>query len=46
MTNLTLGMPFLEGDVPVIAPTAGDGIFSYLWLIIALPALGAAVPSR
>jgi NADH-quinone oxidoreductase subunit L len=29
--------------VPVIEPTAADGVFSLLWLIIALPALGAAV---
>ena len=27
----------------MVAPTSGDGIFDYLWLIIALPALGAAV---
>ncbi len=29
--------------VPVIAPVAADGVFSLLWVIIALPALGAAV---
>jgi NADH-quinone oxidoreductase subunit L len=29
--------------VPVIDPAAADGVFSLLWLIIALPALGAAV---
>ncbi|QNN55001.1 NADH-quinone oxidoreductase subunit L [Nocardioides mesophilus] len=28
---------------PVIAPSAADGVFSLLWVIIALPALGAAV---
>ncbi len=29
--------------VPIIDPAAADGVFSLLWLIIALPALGAAV---
>jgi NADH-quinone oxidoreductase subunit L len=29
--------------VPVVHPVAADGVFSLLWLIIALPALGAAV---
>jgi NADH-quinone oxidoreductase subunit L len=47
MTNLLLsgrtGMPFLEGEVPVIHPADAGGIFDYLWLIIALPALGALV---
>jgi len=43
MFSGALRVPFLEGDVPVVAPTAGNGIFDYLWLIIALPALGAAV---
>src|SRR4051794_26879005 len=28
---------------PVVAPTSADGVFSLLWLIIALPALGALV---
>ena len=37
------GLPHLEGDVPVIVPGDAGGIFDYLWLIIALPALGAAV---
>ncbi|HET6563499.1 MAG TPA: NADH-quinone oxidoreductase subunit L [Marmoricola sp.] len=32
-----------EGAVPVVAPSSGDGVFSLLWLVIALPALGAAV---
>ncbi|HET6626432.1 MAG TPA: hypothetical protein VFG63_08575, partial [Nocardioidaceae bacterium] len=30
-------------QVPVVDPASGDGVFSLLWLIIALPALGAAV---
>jgi NADH-quinone oxidoreductase subunit L len=29
--------------VPVVHPAAAEGVFSLLWLIIALPALGAAV---
>ncbi len=32
-----------EPHAPVIEPAAADGVFSLLWLIIALPALGAAV---
>ncbi|HSE09495.1 MAG TPA: NADH-quinone oxidoreductase subunit L [Nocardioidaceae bacterium] len=38
-------MTFLaaEPHAPVIEPVAADGVFSLLWLIIALPALGAAV---
>ncbi|MDX6323810.1 MAG: NADH-quinone oxidoreductase subunit [Nocardioidaceae bacterium] len=30
-------------SVPVISPGAADGVFSLLWVIAALPALGAAV---
>src|SRR5687768_13436433 len=37
------GMPTLAGEVPIIHPADAGGIFDYLWLIIALPALGAAV---
>jgi NADH-quinone oxidoreductase subunit L len=29
--------------VPVVHPVAADGVFALLWLIVALPALGAAV---
>jgi NADH-quinone oxidoreductase subunit L len=50
MTNLMFsGLPFTEGgdlhvaDVPVVHPVGAGGIFDFLWLIIALPALGAAV---
>jgi len=32
-----------EQHIPVVAPTEADGVFSLLWLIIALPLLGAAV---
>jgi NADH-quinone oxidoreductase subunit L len=32
-----------EPHTPVIEPASADGVFSLLWLIIALPALGAAV---
>jgi NADH-quinone oxidoreductase subunit L len=33
-----------EGShIPVVDPTAADGIFSLAWLVIALPAAGAAV---
>jgi len=32
-----------DANVPVVDPSAADGVFSLLWLIIALPALGATV---
>jgi len=31
------------GHVPVVNPTAADGVFSLMWLVVALPLLGAAV---
>lgn len=31
------------GHVPVVAPESADGVFSLLWLIIALPLAGAAI---
>ena len=36
---------FLEAGahVPVVAPAAADGVFSLLWLVIALPLLGSAI---
>src|SRR5690349_24201297 len=33
----------LQESVPVVAPSTAGGVFSLLWVIIALPALGAAV---
>jgi NADH-quinone oxidoreductase subunit L len=30
-------------EVPVVAPTSAGGVYDLLWLVIALPALGAAV---
>src|SRR3954453_12497020 len=33
----------LRESVPVVDPSAASGVFSLLWVIIALPALGAAV---
>jgi NADH-quinone oxidoreductase subunit L len=33
----------LQASVPVVAPTATSGVLSLLWVIIALPALGALV---
>src|SRR3954449_7590738 len=35
--------PSLAESAPVIAPASAGGIFDLLWLVIALPALGAAV---
>src|SRR3954466_10866727 len=31
------------GGIPVVDPTAADGVFGLLWLVIALPLAGAAV---
>src|SRR6478736_166765 len=31
------------GAIPVVDPTSADGVFSLLWLIIALPLAGAAI---
>ena len=31
------------GAIPVVDPTAADGVFSLLWLVIALPLAGAAI---
>ena len=42
MTTAVL-TPLAEGAAPVIHPVPAEGVFSLLWLIIALPALGAAV---
>src|SRR5215204_5902512 len=30
-------------QIPVVDPSAADGAFSLLWLVVALPALGAVV---
>ncbi|MDP9820706.1 NADH-quinone oxidoreductase subunit L [Nocardioides massiliensis] len=45
MTNLLWAADGSHGGgvPPVVEPIAADGVFSLLWLIIALPALGAAV---
>ena len=32
-----------EGAIPVVDPTTADGVFSLAWLVIALPAAGAAI---
>ncbi|GAB3195618.1 NADH-quinone oxidoreductase subunit L [Nocardioides hungaricus] len=34
---------FEEGAIPVVDPTSADGVFSLLWLVIALPLAGAAI---
>ncbi|MEV5003422.1 NADH-quinone oxidoreductase subunit L [Nocardioides sp. LML1-1-1.1] len=43
LSALTLAASESETHIPVVAPSAADGIFGLLWLIIALPLLGAAV---
>src|SRR5262249_43665758 len=32
-----------EGAAPLVHPSSADGAFSLLWLVIALPLLGAAI---
>jgi NADH-quinone oxidoreductase subunit L len=32
-----------EGAAPLVHPTSADGVFSLLWLVIALPLLGAVI---
>ena len=39
----TAAVRLAEGGTPVVAPTEQGGIFSLLWLIIALPALGVVL---
>jgi NADH-quinone oxidoreductase subunit L len=41
-TTLSVGSSLAEA-APVVAPASAGGVFDLLWLIIALPALGAAV---
>jgi NADH-quinone oxidoreductase subunit L len=33
----------VEHSIPIVDPASADGVFSLLWLVIALPALGAAI---
>ena len=32
-----------ESAAPLVQPTSADGVFTLLWLVIALPLLGAAI---
>ena len=32
-----------DGEIPVVDPSAADGVLSLVWLVIALPLLGAVV---
>ena len=34
---------FNEGAIPVVDPTSADGVYSLLWLVVALPLAGAAI---
>ncbi len=43
LSTLTAAAAQTETHVPVVDPSAADGAFSLLWLIIALPLFGAAV---
>ncbi len=44
MTSAAVSLlPALQETAPVVHPSAASGVFSLLWLIVALPALGAAV---
>ncbi|MGZ4451781.1 MAG: NADH-quinone oxidoreductase subunit L [Nocardioides sp.] len=41
--TFTEGGTALLSHAPVVAPTAAHGVFTLLWLVVALPAAGAAV---
>src|SRR5690606_27728835 len=41
--SLSAGLALADATVPVVDPGAGDGVLSLLWLVIALPLLGAVV---
>ncbi len=41
--TISMSPALAAGAVPVVDPSSGDGVLSVLWLIVALPALGAAV---
>ena len=43
MTAFASGLLAVETHIPVVEPAPADGIFSLLWLIIALPLAGAAI---
>jgi NADH-quinone oxidoreductase subunit L len=43
LTALTTVLAAEGGAVPVVHPVAADGVFSLLWLVVALPLLGAVV---
>ncbi len=43
MVSRTAAHVLLQESVPVVEPAAADGVFTLLWLIIALPALGSAI---
>ena len=43
MTAFASGLLATETHIPVVEPAPADGIFSLLWLIIALPLAGAAI---
>lgn len=45
MTSMTASLVTAASEVhvPVVGPTEADGVFSLLWLVIALPLAGAAI---
>ncbi len=43
MTTSLVMTALHEGTPPVVNPAAASGVFNFLWVIIALPAFGAAV---
>lgn len=46
LTSLVTGLPsgaHLAAEVPVVEPASADGVLGLAWLVIALPALGAAI---
>ncbi len=43
LDSILLASSEVAHEIPVVHPTAADGVFSWLWLIIALPLAGALV---
>ena len=44
MIATTVLLPLAEGaEIPLVDPAPAEGVFSLLWLVVALPLLGAAV---
>jgi NADH-quinone oxidoreductase subunit L len=43
LTTQLLSLAAEVGEIPVVEPATADGVFSLLWVVIALPLLGAVI---